>query len=151
MFYLRWKRELFRTRTDCSNIWSNITERRYWFLEKVIEEKMTYLNFWNISIVSFIDLPFALVPKHPHWEAATRGVLRKKLFLEISKNPQENTCARVSLKACNFTKKETLAQVFFCVFCEISKNTFLQNISGRQFVHIDAIITEIVHILPETS
>ena len=30
-------------------------------------------------------------------EAATRGVLRKKLFLEISQNSQENTCARISL------------------------------------------------------
>ena len=149
MFYPRWKRELFRTRADCSNLWSNITERRYWFLEKVIEEKMTYLNFWNISIVSFIDLPFALVPKHPHWEAATRGVLRKKLFLEISKNPQENTCARVSLKACNVTKKETLTQVFFCAFCEISKNTFLQNwttvCSHWRDNHRDS------SILPETS
>ena len=26
-------------------------------------------------------------------------------------------------KACNFIKKETLAQVFSCQFCEISKNT----------------------------
>ena len=25
---------------------------------------------------------------------------------------------------CNFVKKETLAQVFSCEFCEISKNTF---------------------------
>ena len=29
-------------------------------------------------------------------EAATRGVLQKKLFLEISQNSQENTGARVS-------------------------------------------------------
>ena len=27
-------------------------------------------------------------------------------------------------KACNFIKKETLAQVFSCEFCEISKNSF---------------------------
>ena len=27
-------------------------------------------------------------------------------------------------QACNFIKKETLAQVFFCEFCEIFKNTF---------------------------
>ena len=40
------------------------------------------------------------------------------MFLEISQNSQENTCARVSIK------KETLAQMFFCEFCEISKNTF---------------------------
>ena len=29
-------------------------------------------------------------------EAATRGVLWKNVFLEISQNSQENTCARVS-------------------------------------------------------
>ena len=28
------------------------------------------------------------------------------------------------LEACNFIKKETLAQDFYCEFCEISKNTF---------------------------
>ena len=38
----------------------------------------------------------------------------KKVFLEISQNRQENTCA----------KKETLGQVFFCEFCEISEDTF---------------------------
>ena len=53
-----------------------------------------------------------------------------KVFLEISQNSQENTCARVSFliqlqaSACNFIKKETLAQVCSCEFCEISKNTF---------------------------
>ena len=29
-------------------------------------------------------------------EAATGGVMSEKVFLEISKNSQENTCARVS-------------------------------------------------------
>ena len=56
----------------------------------------------------------------------------KKVFLEISKNSQENACARVSIliklqalaSACNFIKIETLAQVFSCEFCKISKNTF---------------------------
>ena len=48
-------------------------------------------------------------------EAATRGVLCKKLFLEISQN---------SLVFSNFIKKEPLTQVFSCEFCEISKNTF---------------------------
>ena len=46
----------------------------------------------------------------------------KKVFLEISQNSQENTCARVPF---NFIKKETPAQVFFGEFCGISKNTFL--------------------------
>ena len=63
-------------------------------------------------------------------EAATGGVPQEKAFLEISQNSQKNTCARVSFliklqaETCNFIKKESLAQVFFCELCEISKNTF---------------------------
>ena len=34
-------------------------------------------------------------------------------------------------------KKETLTQVFSCVFCEISKNIFLQNRSGRLLLKLD--------------
>ena len=54
----------------------------------------------------------------------------KNVFLKISQNSQENTCARVSFwiklqtSSCNFIKKETLTQVFSCTFCEIFKNTF---------------------------
>ena len=42
----------------------------------------------------------------------------------------QNTSARLSfliklqVEACNFIKKETLAQVFSCEFCEISKGNF---------------------------
>ena len=35
-----------------------------------------------------------------------------------------NKVAGLRPEACNFIKKETLAQVFFCKFYEISKNTF---------------------------
>ena len=34
-------------------------------------------------------------------------------------------CSLKQVEACNFIKKEALAQVFSCEFCEISKNTFL--------------------------
>ena len=63
-------------------------------------------------------------------EAATGGILQKKLFLKISQNSQKNTCSRVSflikLKAlaCYFLKKDTLTLVFSCEFYEIFKNTF---------------------------
>ena len=61
------------------------------------------------------------------------SVLHEKVFLEISQNSQENTCARVifliksqtEAGAYNFINKETLAQVFSCEFCKISKNTLL--------------------------
>ena len=55
----------------------------------------------------------------PKIEAVTRRFYLKRVFLEILKNSQENTCARV-----NFIKKETLVQVLSYEFWEISKNTF---------------------------
>ena len=58
-----------------------------------------------------------------HIEAATRGVLWWKLFLEISQNSQEITWARVSFLL-KLQAWETLAQVFSCEFCEISKSTY---------------------------
>ena len=53
-----------------------------------------------------------------------------EVFCKVLQNSQENTCARVSfliklqVSACNFMKKETLAQVFSYEFCQISQNTF---------------------------
>ena len=49
---------------------------------------------------------------------SSEGVVQRcsieNVLLEISQNSQENT----------FIKKESLAQVFFCKICEISKNIF---------------------------
>ena len=44
------------------------------------------------------------------------------VLLEISRNSRENTCARVSFF--QLIEKDTLAQVFYCELCEISKDTF---------------------------
>ena len=52
-------------------------------------------------------------------EAVVRRCSVKKVFLEISQNSQENTCARDSF----FNKVESLAQLFSCGLCKISKNT----------------------------
>ena len=62
-------------------------------------------------------------------EAVVRRCSVKNLFLEISQNSQESTLARDTFlmklqKTCNFINRESLAQVFSCEFCEISKNTF---------------------------
>ena len=48
-------------------------------------------------------------------EAVAQRCSVKNIFLEICQNSQGNTCT---------SKKETLAQVFSCEFCAISKNTF---------------------------
>ena len=64
-------------------------------------------------------------------EAVSQRYSVKKVFLKISRNSLKNTSARVSFliklqgSACNVIKKETLAQVFSCEFCEIFKITFL--------------------------
>ena len=53
-------------------------------------------------------------------EAATRGVLWKKVFLEITQNSKENACARVFLPEC-----------FSVNFAEFLRTPFLQNTSER--------------------
>ena len=63
-------------------------------------------------------------------EVATRGVLSEKVFLEISKNSQENTCARVSFliklqATCNFIKNGTLARCFSVNFAKFLRTNFL--------------------------
>ena len=54
-------------------------------------------------------------------EAVTRRCSIEKVFLEISQNSQENSCAKVSFLV--KLQAET-SQVFSCEFCKISKNTF---------------------------
>ena len=62
---------------------------------------------------------------------------------------------KLQAEACNFVKKETLAQVFSCEFCEISGNTFSYRIPpmAASFVFgifrlnigsIEAVLTESV-------
>ena len=63
-------------------------------------------------------------------ETTTRGVLWKKVFLEISKNSQENTCAKVSflikLQAyCNFIKKRLWHRCFPVNFAKFLRTPFL--------------------------
>ena len=58
---------------------------------------------------------------HQRW-SIIKGVLRN-----FAKFTGKHLCKSLFLlqpQACNFIKKETLAQVFSCEFCEISKNTF---------------------------
>ena len=73
------------------------------------------------------------------WEAATRGALCKMVFLEISQNSQP--------QACNFIKKEALAQVFFCEFCGISKNSFFtEHLWATASVKFSSIPSTIYHL-----
>ena len=71
-------------------------------------------------------------------ETATRGVLCKKVFLEILQNSQKNTCARASffnkvadLSPATLFKKELLRGWFPVNFVKFVRTPFLQNTSGR--------------------
>ena len=88
----------------------------------------------NSACLNSIKLTF---PVKQFFFRSVGGVLLKKVFLEISQNSQENTC-KARHEACNFIKKETLAQVFSCEFCKISKNTF-----GRLLLNIFSKIIDI--------
>ena len=79
-----------------------------------------------------------MLHKHHHTntqtEAGTRGVLKKNVYLQISQNSQENTCARVSLliklRPATLLKK-TLWQRFFPVnFKKPLRTPFLLNTYG---------------------
>ena len=54
------------------------------------------------------------------------------MFLNILQNSQENSCARVSF-ACNFNKKEALAQVASCEFCKIGLTSNTKDKSVQKF------------------
>ena len=101
---------------------------------------MTYESY-TIFVLQFIWWCYIKKAIFVLIEAATEGVLQEKIFLEISQNSQENTCARFSFliksqgSACNFIKKEALGQMFSCKYCEISKITFLtEHLRASAFV-----------------
>ena len=58
------------------------------------------------------------------WCSMKKGVLRNFTKFTGKHLRQSLFFNKIAGKACNFIKKETLAQVFSCEFCEISKNTF---------------------------
>ena len=76
--------------------------------------KTDYL-IWNVFMKNIFPV-FHWVLIELFLEAVARRCSVKKVFLEISQNSLEKTSARVS-----FLIK---LKVFFCEFCEISKNTF---------------------------
>ena len=100
----------------------------YWSLTFTKKKSATTLYFIKMYQKKLLDSDLVRYilreDKSSHRRCSVRkGVLRNFV------NSLENTCATVffliKLQApCNFIKKETLAQVFSCDFCEISKNTF---------------------------
>ena len=132
----------------------NIRQRLYLWLSSVLYFSPRFRDGSLQSILNYLFLAYSAVVEKKlisswnsfsfNWYYAFRfkiisfqkqppEVFLKKTCFPVSfvtsQNSLENTCARVSFliklqaSACNFDK-ETLAQVFCCEFCEISKNIF---------------------------
>ena len=82
--------------------------------ESLMSQKMSFLMSRKLNFLTSQKLS---ILSHKIWvqKQSSGDVLQKKVFLEISKNSQENTCTR------DFIKNASLAQVFSC---EFSKNTY---------------------------
>ena len=69
--------------------------------------------------------------KFPNYRSSHRRCsVRKGVLRTLAKFTGKYLCQslffnKVACGACNLIKKETLAQVFSCEFCQISENTFL--------------------------
>ena len=73
-----------------------------------------------VNFVKFLRAPFL---------QNSSGRLLFQNFCQTAKVDAGNRILKSSIhpqkqKACNFVKKESLAQVFYCDFCQISKNIF---------------------------
>ena len=86
----------------------------------IMSNVVSYFHIWVLILLLNENGTKKLV-QYP--KSVVRRCTIKKVFLEISQNSQENTCARVcvSIKlqvwVWNLFKKETLALVFSCEFC----------------------------------
>ena len=74
-----------------------------------------------------------------HWRCSARKGVLGNFVKFLGKHPCQSLFFN-KVAACNFIKKETLAQVFSCEFCVISKNTFSTEHLWPTASHIDFVI-----------
>ena len=74
-------------------------------------------NSWNWNSADFRELVLILL------QAATECVLCKKVFLKSFAIFTGKHLCQSLFVSCNFIKKDTLAQAFFCEFCKIFKRS----------------------------
>ena len=87
----------------------------------VIQWRCEFCSRWTVLLCTASGLLFSSTIRSIT-VAAIRGVLYKKVFLKLLQNSQENTC--VSVSACNFIIKETLARVFSYEFAKSLRTSF---------------------------
>ena len=95
-------------------------------------KKENSTQVFRVSFVKFLKTPYLQnkfvrlnLKKVPFFNklGEFRGVLYKRCSYK-NRNIHRKIPVPESTESCSFIKKETLAQVFSCVLCEISMNTF---------------------------
>ena len=81
------------------------------------------LNF-NVSITVSLIILIVLYRSNHRSCSVGKGVLKNFAKFTGKHRAKVSFLIKLHASACNFIKKETLAQVLSCEFCEISKNTF---------------------------
>ena len=115
---------------NCPRTYSMFLLRKNYYQTLIVKVWLLFLSI-NLTVLNRFS---------PN--VATGSVLKDKNFSKISQNSQENTCAivysliKLQPSACFFIKEEALGQVISSEFCEISKNIFLHNASGRLLLSV---------------
>ena len=82
----------------------------------------TFLN--AIAVAKFILAYHQLVNLSSYFNIGKKAMMTYIILLHVFVLLRETSYSSSQLQDCNFIKKETLAHVFSCEFCEISKNSF---------------------------
>ena len=91
----------------------------------IIFAKITLSQMFDRVLNTLLSLLQQQVGLLPIRSSYLRCSVRKGIFRNFAKNtPLPESLVFSFFRVCNFIKKETLAQVFSCKVCEISKNTF---------------------------
>ena len=107
------------------NNWLPRTTRNSWKSYFIEFNKDALLR--PITSINGNMIPVIFIKKLNIFRSSHRRYFIKKVFLGISQNSQENTCARVS---------ETLAQAFPVDFAKFLRTSLLENTSGRLLLHV---------------
>ena len=101
---------------------------QWWYTRQTIDIHLPYItDIRNLSIEEAY-FPDELKPAEINPIFKKKDDLNKGNYRSLSVLPHKavtRTCSvKLQTEACNCIKIETLEQVFFCEFCDISKNTF---------------------------
>ena len=115
-----------------NKIRKNINHKTIEFQFELVCAKQTHPNYSVGSDQDKAEIQYDQWSTHK--SSHQRCSMKKSVLRNFAKFTG-NILARPDSQACNFIKKETLAQVFSYELCKISSSTFLHNTYGRLLLY----------------